>query len=134
MYGLKQAVRLAYDALVTNLKRNGYAPDKYCPNIWTHETRQTTFCLCIDDFGVKYFNQADDEHLITSLRENYEITTDWTGSHFCGLNIDWTYKQGWVNISMIDYVILALHKLQHTFPRRPQLFPHEWTESIYGQK
>ena len=74
MYGLKQATRLAYDALVANLKKNGYSPDKYCPNIWVHETRQTKFCLCVDDFGVKYFNKQDAEHLISSLQENYQIT------------------------------------------------------------
>ena len=33
MYGLKQAARLAYDNLVTHLKKDGYFLDKYCPNI-----------------------------------------------------------------------------------------------------
>ena len=47
MYGLKQAARLAYDNLVTNLKKDGYFPDKYCPNIWSHESRPTNFCLCV---------------------------------------------------------------------------------------
>ena len=31
---------------------------------------------CIDDFGVKYFNKEDAEHLISSLQEKYEITID----------------------------------------------------------
>ena len=44
MYGLKQAERLAYDALLISLKKHGYAPDKYSPNIWVHETRDTKFC------------------------------------------------------------------------------------------
>ena len=35
---------------------------------------------------------------------------------------------------MVDYVIMALQKLQHIFPARPQLAPHEWTEPVYGQK
>ena len=29
---------------------------------------------------------------------------------------------------------MALQKLQHTFPARPQLAPHKWTEPVYGQK
>ena len=133
-YGLKQAARLAYDALVTNLKCAGYSLDKYCPNIWIHTTRRTKFCLCVDDFGVKYFCKNDAEHLISALTNNYDITVDWTGAHFCGLNIDWHYAQGWVDIAMVDYVIMALQKLQHIFPARPQLAPHEWTEPVYGQK
>ena len=134
MYGLKQAARLAYDALVKNLKAAGYSPDKYCPTIWVHTTRRTKFCLCVDDFGVKYFPKDDANHLIKSLRQNYDITVDWTGANFCGLNIDWNYAQGWVDISMVDYVIMALQKLQHSFPSRPQLAPHEWTEVVYDQK
>ena len=43
MYGLKQAARLAYDNLVTNLKKDGYFLDKYCFNIWSHESRPTNF-------------------------------------------------------------------------------------------
>ena len=43
MYGLTQAARLAYDNLVTNLKKDGYFLDKYCSNIWSHESRPTNF-------------------------------------------------------------------------------------------
>ena len=64
MHGLKQAARLAYDNLVINLKTFGYKPDKITPNIWTHETRPTKFCLCVDDFGIKYFSDDDANHLI----------------------------------------------------------------------
>ena len=79
MYGLKQATRLAYDNLVTNLKKDGYFPDKHCPNIWSHESRPTKFCSCVDDFGVKYFTKDDAQHLITSLKQSYDITIDWSG-------------------------------------------------------
>ena len=53
MYGLKQAARLAYDAILTNLKKHRYAPDKYSPNIWVNETRDTKFSSCVDVFGFK---------------------------------------------------------------------------------
>lgn len=93
MHGLKQAACLAYNAFVTNLKTNGYSLDKYCPNIWVHKTRATKFCLCVEYFGVKYFNKEDADHLINSLKQNDEITVDWLGSHFCGLNITWNYAK-----------------------------------------
>ena len=88
MYGLKQAARLAYDNLVTNLKKDGYFPDKYCPNIWSHESRPTKFCLCVDDFGVKYLTKDDAQHLITTLKQSYDITIDWSGRNFCCLDIE----------------------------------------------
>ena len=102
MYGLKQAARLAYEGLKLNLGEAGYCPDKITPNIWTHETRKTKFCLCVDDFGVKYFSQANANHLKVALTKNYEITTDDEGKHFCGLNLNWNSEQSFVDISMKD--------------------------------
>ena len=55
MYGLKQVAHLARYQLVKHLKPFGYFPSKHAPNIWTHETRLTKCCLCVDDFGVQYF-------------------------------------------------------------------------------
>ena len=58
MYGLKQAARLAYDDLVVHLGKNGYSPDKICPNIWTHKTHKTKFCLCVDDLELSALIQT----------------------------------------------------------------------------
>ena len=68
MYGLKQAACLAYDDLVHHLQQFGYSPDKNCSNIWSHKTRKTKFFLCVDDFGVKCFNQSDKDHIIHALQ------------------------------------------------------------------
>ena len=70
MYGLKQAVRLAYDNLKKHLGKHGYLPDKIATNIWTHKIRKIKFCLCVDDFGVQYFTKDDANHLIKSLQRN----------------------------------------------------------------
>ena len=56
-YGLKQADCLAYNTLVDNLKKEGYIPDKYYPNIWGHETRDTNCCLWRWQFRCKIFQQ-----------------------------------------------------------------------------
>ena len=69
MYGLKQAALLAYNKLVNHLAPFGYHPLPFSLGLWTHETRKTTFCLCVDDFGVKYFSLDDAEHLISALQE-----------------------------------------------------------------
>ena len=49
---------------------------------------------------------------MTALQSEYEITFDRSGSKFCGLQLDWNYSQGFVDISMPDYVIEALEKLR----------------------
>ena len=111
MYGLKQAVRLAYNSLEKNLHQHGYFPDKFAPNIWSHKTRKTKFCLWVDDFGVQHFSKADAKHLIQALQEKYIVTTDFTGKNFCGLDITWNYANGYVNIAMNKFVQKTLKKL-----------------------
>ena len=36
-------------------------------------------CLCMDDFGVKYFSTDDADHLLKSLKNHYAVLTDWGG-------------------------------------------------------
>ena len=52
----------------------------------------------------------------------------------CGLNIDWHYNKGYVDISIPDYIRDALTRLNHEFPARNQFIPHEHTPVIFGTK
>jgi hypothetical protein len=62
MYGLPQAGILAYNQIVARLIKHGYAPCAHTTGLWTHDTRNVTFCLIVDDFGIKYINRCDAEH------------------------------------------------------------------------
>ena len=134
MYGLKQAAVLAYDQLVEHLAPHGYFPCPQTTGIWRHKTRQTRFCLCVDDFGIKYFSKADADHLLNALKTKYKISTDWAGKNYYGLTLDWNYTKGYVDISMPGYIDKALERLQHVAPKSPQFAPHRWTEPSYGSK
>ena len=60
MYGLKQGAVLLYDNLVKNLSQFGYEPIDYTESYWKHKTTRTSkICLCLNDFGVKYFSKSD---------------------------------------------------------------------------
>ncbi len=52
---LEKAVILAYNQLQSNLAPHGY------------ESKPIQFCLCVDNFGIKYEQKADAEHLIQTL-------------------------------------------------------------------
>ena len=84
MYGLKQAVVLAHENLKKNLAQYGYTPINQTDSFWQHKTRPTKFCLCINDFGVKYFDKGDINHLINSLLNNYKLSTDFSGQKSIG--------------------------------------------------
>ena len=71
MYGLRQATLLAYNFLQHNLAPFRYKPISYTTGLWKHETRNIVFCLCIDDFGIQYYNKNDFNHLIQALQQFY---------------------------------------------------------------
>ena len=120
VYGLKEAGCIAFQNLVKKLAQYGYEPMQCKPGLWRHTTRPTTFTLAVDDFGIKYFTQADLEHLLTSVRKYCNIKVDPTGTNYCGLKIEWNYDQQHVDISIPGYVDKALHKFQHPTPKKPQ--------------
>ena len=76
MYGLKQAAILAHKKLVKNLHMYEYKHIPHTLGLWKHNTRPITFCLCVDDFGIKYFNKSDVNHLLQSLQKNHIVTVD----------------------------------------------------------
>ena len=88
--------------------------------------------LVIYDFGVKYVGKNNSDHLIAALRELYTVSTDWKGTLFCGLTLNWNYTAGWVDVSMPGYVATALHKFQHPTPTKKKDAPHPWNLPIYG--
>jgi hypothetical protein len=134
MYGLKEAGILAFNQLVKKLAPHGYEPMPFTPGLWRHRTKRTTFVLCVDDFGVKYFSKDDAQHLIDALEADYQLTTDWTGSLYCGLTLDWHYDKGYVDVSMPGYVPRALKRFAHPIPRRAQHAPHKWQAPVYGSR
>ena len=134
MYGLKQAALLAYKKLVNQLAPHGYSPLPFSLGLWTHKTRKTCFCLCVDDFGVKYFSIDDANHLLNALKEKFQVTVDWKGGNYCGLVIEWNYRERYVDISMPKYVPKMISKFNHEIPKKPQHGPHKWNTPAYSSK
>ena len=89
IYGLPQAGIIAQERLNKHLKNYGYTPANSTPGLYTHHTRNTTFTLVVDDFGIKYTNKIDALHLINYLKEQYVITTDWSGKRYIGITLYW---------------------------------------------
>jgi hypothetical protein len=73
----------------------------------------------VDDFGVKYVGREHAEHLIECIKKNYNISSDWKGSAYCGLTLECDYKNRTVDLSMPGYIKAALHKYQNAATTRP---------------
>ncbi len=93
-----------------------------------------TFTLIVDDFGVKYVDQADVDHLIASIKTTYTLTEDWTGKLYCGIKIGWDYVNQTVNISMPGYIKKKLQEYEHVVPTKPQHCPYSPEPKQFGSK
>jgi hypothetical protein len=110
--------------------------------LWSHKSRPIQFALCVDDFGIKYVNDCDVEHLKEALtainpetgKPMFEITVDEGGARFCGLFMDWDYEERRVHISIPGYVKAALTRFQHARPKKPQNQPYPHNPIQYGSK
>ena len=87
MYGLPQAGLLAQELLEKRLAKHGYYQSNIVPGLWKHKTRKIVFTLVVDDFGIKYVNKSDAEHLMAVLKKDYEVTEDWNGERYIGMHL-----------------------------------------------
>ena len=134
MPGLKQAAILAYQHLKESLEPYGYSPIKGTVGLWHHEKRPTKFCLCVDDFGIKFWDKSDADHLCNAVGANFRYTVDKEGSNYCGLTLRWNYKLGYVDTSMPRYIPKALKRLNYQPVKTPQYSPHKHQPIVYGKK
>ena len=134
MYGLKQAGILANKLLAKRLAKAGYTQTTHTPGLWKHAWRPITFTLVVDDFGVKYVGKEHAEHLMAALREDYEISHDWSGSLYCGITLKWDYVARTVDLSMPGYLAAVLTRFRHAIAAKPEHAPHKSKAIQYGVK
>ncbi|KAL7483282.1 hypothetical protein ACHAW6_008931 [Cyclotella cf. meneghiniana] len=91
------------------------------PGLWRHVWHPVTFFLVVDDF-IKTVGLRHAEHLKQALEKLYEVSVDWKGELFCGVNLKWDYKQRTVDLSMPMYIpsyIPRNRKTAKNFPLMP---------------
>ncbi len=67
----------------------------------TKNPNQSHSPLSSNFFGVKFFIKAYVDHLISSIKQAYTLTEDWTGNLYCGILLDWDYVNRTIDISML---------------------------------
>ena len=127
---------LANNLLRTRLNKKGYFEATTTPGLWKHQWRPIQFSLIVDYFGIEYVGERHIHHLQNFLKQHYEITEDWTGTKFGGINITWNYAQKHAERScrlcIKDYIKELLLIFDYKEPHKPQLLPHKHREIMYG--
>ena len=92
------------------------------PGPWRHTWRLIIFCLIVNDFGVEYVRKQHALHLKQALAEHYEITENWKGDLYSGINIEWNYDPNHykrtVRLAMDYYISNLRVKYDHPEPKR----------------
>eukprot|EP00804_Cyclotella_cryptica_P000009 CCRYP_013702-RC/>CCRYP_013702-RC protein AED:0.39 eAED:0.39 QI:0/0/0/1/0/0/2/0/222 len=81
------------------------------------------FTLIVDDFGVEYVGEHHAHHLCDTIKEFYDLTENWKGDLYAGINLAWNYSNR-----------TLLTKYNYQRPKRPVLSPYKAAPIIYGAK
>ena len=133
MYGLPQAGRLTNDLLKKQLLPHGYYKCAYTPSLWRHINNLVCFTLWVNDFGVKYGEGKDVEHLMGVLKPHYAMTNDWEGKMYCELILKWNYHLGTCELSLPGYIGRMFLQFQYLHPTRPYGSPHPAATPQFGK-
>jgi hypothetical protein len=86
----------------------------------------------VDNFGIKYQDKADAEHLLAVLRQLYEVKHDYEGKSYLGLWIDIDRDKKTLTLSMPGYVAKAMKRFGHDSSRGSEV-PIKYTPPNYGK-
>ena len=77
-------------------------------------------------------------HLKQALAKHYELTENWKGDLYSGINLECNYNpvhaKRTVRLTMDNYIANLRVKYDHPEPRKPQHSPYKHTPIIYGAK
>ena len=134
VYGLPQSGSIANDLLEKHLLKHKYYQCPQTPGLWHHKCQPVLFSLIVDDFGVEYVGKHHADHLINTLKENYEVTVNDKGEIYSGINLTWDYVKRNFCLTMDNYTTNLRAKFDHPNPKKPQYSPHSHNPIIYGAK
>ena len=85
---LKQSIIITHNRQSKYLEQTDYECSQYVPSLWRHKSLIISFTLVVDGFGVKYVGKYASMHLIDTLRKQYVMFIDWSGSNYLGFVLD----------------------------------------------
>ena len=89
IYGMLQAGILAQKILEERLNTKGCHWRKTISGLWTHKYIPMSFTLMVNNFGVKYVGEEHTQHILSAIEEDCECKTEWEGTKYIGLTVDW---------------------------------------------
>ncbi len=79
MYEIPQAGILTNKILKQRPKKHGFFELPHRPGLFKHISRPACFTLVVGNFGIKYIEKENAQHLLEFLKEFYKVKEDWKG-------------------------------------------------------
>ena len=92
------------------------------------------FELVVKDFGVEHIGESNAKYIIHTLRQHWDITKNWKGDKFLGIDFEWNYNDHTSRMSMKKYIQQLLLRFHHQTPSKPCHAPHVHQVTTYGTK
>ena len=73
LHGSKESGRIENEGVVDHPALHGCHESKTTAGLFKHDTRDISFTLVVDNFGIEWTNEADLDHLITSLENKHDM-------------------------------------------------------------
>jgi hypothetical protein len=130
LYGLKEAGKLSNIHLVQLLSSYDFV-ETSTPCLFRHKTRPITFCLVVDDFGVKYQHRADFDFLVTCLSNLYHCKAHPIAHKFLDFTLAHDRTARTLSLSYPGYTDALLTRLRPNGVKGYQT-PSIYTPPLYG--
>ena len=75
------------------MEKEGYYEARTALGLWQHKWIPIQFCLIVDDFGAEYVGKQHADHLAKILKKYHNITKNWEGKKYAGIDLKWDYEK-----------------------------------------
>ena len=96
-------------------QKHGYIQAKNTNGLFVHDLWDISFTLVVKEFGIKYTNKDDVNHLISVMRGKYKFNVNFDAKQYIEIHLKWNYVEQNVRCSMKEYFIQALEELKQIF-------------------
>ena len=102
------------------LEKDEYYESRATPGLWRHKWIPIQFCLVLYDFCVEYVGKQHADHLATILKKYHNITEDWEGKKYTGIDLKWYCDKRTCRENMDGYTLDLRNKYGHLPQNKPQ--------------
>ena len=98
------------------MEKGGYYESRTTPGLWRHKWIPIQFFFIVYDFGAEYVGKKHADHLATIFQKYHNITKNWEGKKYAGIDLKWEYEKTKCQVTMDGYILELRNKYGHITP------------------